>query len=201
MTADKKSDSLTPELILSAYRMGFFPMAESRSGPIFWYSPDPRTIIPLERFHCPRSLRQTLKKGLYDVRIDMAFGEVIEACADRQETWISAEIVRAYCQLHRLGYAHSMESWREGRLAGGLYGVAIGGAFFGESMFARETDASKVALAVLVGRLRERGFTLLDSQFMNEHIRQFGAVEIPQRAYIERLRHAVAAGTTFVDPV
>jgi leucyl/phenylalanyl-tRNA--protein transferase len=192
-------EPLRPELILAAYRMGFFPMAESRSGPIAWYSPDPRTVIPLESFRCPRSLRRTLRKTIYTVKVNTSFRDVIVACADRPETWISAEIVNAYCELHRLGHAHSVESWREGRLAGGLYGVAIGGAFFGESMFSRETDASKVALAALVERLREREFLLLDSQFMNEHIRQFGAVEIPQRVYIERLQEAVAIGTVFAD--
>jgi leucyl/phenylalanyl-tRNA---protein transferase len=174
-------------------------MAESRSGPIAWYSPDPRTIIPLEHFRCPRSLRRTIRKGIYTVKVNASFRDVIIACADRPETWISAEIIDAYCELHRLGHAHSVESWREGRLAGGLYGVAIGGAFFGESMFSRETDASKVALAALVERLRERKFLLLDSQFMNEHIRQFGAVEVPQRLYIERLQDAVAIGTVFAD--
>jgi leucyl/phenylalanyl-tRNA--protein transferase len=183
--------ALTPDLLVRAYCAGFFPMADSRHGRIRWYSPDPRAVIPLETFHVPRSLRRTLRRGLFEVRVNGAFAAVIRACAERPETWISDEIVRAYEDLHALGLAHSVETWREGRLVGGLYGVALGGAFFGESMFSRETDASKVALVALVERLRARGFVLLDTQFLTPHLARFGAVEIPRADYLRRLEAAL----------
>jgi leucyl/phenylalanyl-tRNA--protein transferase len=176
-------------------------MAEHREGPVHWYTADPRAIIPLGSFHRGRNLRRALRRGGFAVTVNRAFEEVIRSCAEREQTWISEEIIRAYTALHRLHHAHSVECWKEGLLAGGLYGVSIKGAFFGESMFSRQADASKVAPAALVERLREQRFLLLDSQFMNEHIRQFGAVEIPRSTYIERLRKAVAAGTSFVDAV
>jgi leucyl/phenylalanyl-tRNA--protein transferase len=190
---------LAPERLLAAYAAGIFPMADE-GGRIHWLAPDPRAIIELGAFKSSRSMRSARRRSLFTITIDRAFAEVIEACADRPEgTWISPDIRDAYCELHRLGFAHSVETWKEDQLAGGLYGVAIGGAFFGESMFHRVTDASKVALMVLVERMRERGFTLLDVQFMTEHLRQFGAVEIPRAEYERRLREAVQRPCSFVD--
>jgi len=169
-------------------------------GEIGWFSPDPRAIIPLDdRFHVPHGLRRTLKKGLFELRVDTAFREVMEGCARRNETWINAEIISSYVELHRLGFAHSVEAWHEGRLAGGLYGVAMGGAFFGESMFHEVTDASKVALNGLVERLRERAFTLLDTQWITEHLAVFGTYEIPRRKYLALLRDALNRDCRFVD--
>lgn len=190
---------LASERLLAAYAAGIFPMADE-SGRVHWLAPDSRAVIPLDRFKVSRSLRGVRRRGVITITINGAFVEVIEACADREEgTWISQEIHDAYCRLHQLGYAHSVESWKGDQLAGGLYGVAIGGAFFGESMFHRVTDASKAALAVLVERMRERGFTLLDVQFMTAHLRQFGAVEIPRLEYESRLRQAVKLPCSFVD--
>ncbi len=191
--------SLTPERVLQAYRVGYFPMADSLTGEISWYSPDPRAILPLDAFHITRSLRQSIRKGLFSLKINTAFLEVIRSCADRTETWISEEIIRVYDTLHRAGYAHSVEVWAGEQLAGGLYGVALGGAFFGESMFSALSDASKVALVHLVARLRARNFTLLDSQFATEHLQQFGVVEIPRQEYLELLEHALQITTSFVE--
>lgn len=188
---------LTPELLVRAYCMGLFPMADSRDGPIHWYSPDPRAVFPLEAFHVPRSLRRTIARGRFEVRVDTAFGAVMRACAAREETWISAGILCAYEELHALGLAHSVEAWQEGALAGGLYGVALGGAFFGESMFSHVRDASKVALAALVERLRARGFVLLDTQFLTEHLARLGAVEIPRAEYLRRLDRALRLDRRF----
>jgi leucyl/phenylalanyl-tRNA---protein transferase len=190
-------DRLTPELLVQAYCSGVFPMADHRGGRIGWYRPDPRAIIPLDAFHVPRSLRRTIGKGTFAVTFDRDFPAVIAACAEREETWISAEIIRAYTALHRLGLAHSVETWRGDRLVGGLYGVALGAAFFGESMFSRETDASKVALVALVERLRQRGYTLLDTQYLTAHLARFGAVEIPRDEYERRLARALSAPRTF----
>jgi leucyl/phenylalanyl-tRNA--protein transferase len=189
---------LSPELVLRAYRAGYFPMADSRHGRVQWYTSDPRAVIPLERFHISRSLRQVLKKGEFAVAFDTAFPEVIQACAGRAETWISDEVIAVYTTLHRRGDAHSVEAWRGPTLAGGLYGVAIGGAFFGESMFSRESNASKVALVALVRHLRSRGFRLLDSQFMNEHMRQFGTVEISRVSYLGLLAEATGVSARFL---
>jgi len=161
------------------------------NGEIGWFSPDPRGVLPLDAFHVPHGLARTLKKQLFETRVNTAFAEVVKACGDRDETWISSEIFQSYMALHRLGYAHSVETWKDGQLAGGLYGVAIGGAFFGESMFHRVTDASKVALHSLVERMRARGFTLLDIQWNTGHLATFGAVEIPRRDYLRRLRAAI----------
>jgi leucyl/phenylalanyl-tRNA--protein transferase len=188
---------LTPELLVRAYASGVFPMADRRDGPIRWYAPDPRAVIPLDAFHVSRSLRRTMARGTFDVTVNMDFPAVMRACAGRAETWISDEIIRAYTELHDLGLAHSVETWRQGRLAGGVYGVALGGAFFGESMFSRETDASKVALVALVERLRARGFTLLDVQYQTPHLARFGAVEIPRRAYERRLAAALRLDCRF----
>ncbi len=185
------SQILSPQLLIEAYRMGIFPMAHD-DGEIYWFSPDPRCIFPLERFHVPRSLRQVLRRGVFETRVDTAFAEVIEACADRAEgTWISDDIIIAYTALHELGYAHSVESWRSGRLVGGLYGVAIGGAFFGESMYTVESNASKVALVRLVERMRERGYALLDTQWPTPHLQMFGATEISRSEYMRRLKGAL----------
>jgi leucyl/phenylalanyl-tRNA--protein transferase len=188
------------ELLISAYAHGWFPMAVE-GGEIRWFSPDPRGIIPLDGFHVPRRLARAIRRGTFSVRIDTAFEAVIRGCAeadrDREDrgTWISEEIIQSYVALHERGVAHSVEAWRAGRLAGGLYGVALRGAFFGESMFHRETDASKVALVALVERLTERGFLLLDTQWVTEHLEQFGAVEIPRESYLKRLEAALT-----IDP-
>lgn len=191
---------LSPEKLLAAYAVGIFPMGDD-VGRLHWLAPDPRAVIELGAFRVSRSLRAVVRRGVFDVTVNRAFDDVIAGCADRPEgTWISADIKRAYHALHRLGYAHSVEAWGEGVLAGGLYGVALGGAFFGESMFHLVTDASKVALVRLVERLRERRFVLLDVQFMTEHLRGFGAVEIPKTVYERRLHQATRLSRTFVDP-
>jgi len=166
-------------------------------GELGWFSPDPRGIIPLEGFHVPHGLARTLKRNLFEIRVDTAFDEVIRGCAKREETWIDEEIELSYRQLHTMGHAHSVEAWNGDRLVGGLYGVAIGGAFFGESMFHTETDASKVALHALVRRLRERGFVLLDTQWTTPHLERFGAREIPRREYLRRLKAAVRMPCSF----
>jgi leucyl/phenylalanyl-tRNA--protein transferase len=186
------------DLLLHAYRQAVFPMAVE-DGEIAWFSPDPRAIIPLETFHVPHGLKRTLKKGLFEIRVDSDFEGVMRGCAKRQETWINDEILASYLDLYRLGYAHSVETWFQGRLAGGLYGIAIGGAFFGESMFHEVTDASKVALHALVMRMRERGFSLLDTQWLTGHLTTFGAVEIPRALYKRRLAACVDAPCRFVD--
>jgi leucyl/phenylalanyl-tRNA--protein transferase len=192
---------LDPVLLVAAYRQGVFPMAVE-DGTIAWFSPDPRGVIPLDTFHVPSRLARVVRRGTFTIRIDHDFERVIRACADRGEvpsTWISEEIVASYVELARLGLAHSVEAWQDGELAGGLYGVHIGGAFFGESMFHRVTDASKVALVALVERLRARGFTLLDTQWITPHLQRFGAVEIPRRQYLRRLADAIARPCQFVD--
>ena len=184
---------LTPDMVLAGYEMGAFPMADPRHmNEIYWYAPDPRAVIPLDSFHVPKNLRKIVERQRFDVVADRHFEAVIRACADRGSTWISEEIIRVYCALHEYGFAHSVETLLEGRLVGGLYGVAIGGAFFGESMFHHETDASKVALVHLVRRLRQGGFTLLDTQYSTPHLEQFGVVEIPREDYEERLADALA---------
>jgi leucyl/phenylalanyl-tRNA--protein transferase len=189
--------SLDPALVVRAYRQGVFPMALD-DGSIGWFSPDPRGVIPLETFHLPARLARVLRQGRFTIAIDGAFEEVMRACAERPDgTWISREIIECYTTLHRLGLAHSVEAWRDGRLAGGLYGVHLGGAFFGESMFHRDTDASKVALAALVDRLRRRDFRLLDVQWLTPHLAQFGAVEIPRRRYLLELKEALGRDCRF----
>ena len=189
---------ISASLLLHAYRSGVFPMAVE-DGEIAWFSPDPRTIIPLETFHVPHGLKRTLKKNLFEIRISTAFEAVMRHCAQRRETWINEEIIESYVNLYREGYGHSVEAWQDGKLAGGLYGVAIGGAFFGESMFHVVTDASKVALHALVERLRERGYSLLDTQWTTPHLERFGVLEIPRKKYIERLVAAIPAKCSFVD--
>jgi leucyl/phenylalanyl-tRNA---protein transferase len=190
---------LTPEFLIQAYASGYFPMAESREGPISWYSPDPRAIIPLDTFNVSRSLRQVERKEIFEIRFNTAFPEVITQCAAREDTWISAEIIDSYRQLFEQGVAHSVESWKEGVLAGGLYGVALGGAFFGESMFSRSSDASKIALWALVRRLREKGYLLLDTQFLTPHLATLGACEIPRKDYLRLLRAALLVRTDFIS--
>lgn len=191
------SERLTPQLVLHAYTLGAFPMAEP-GGELAWYSPDPRGVFPLDGFKIPRSLRQTVRRAKFEVRINYAFDDVVDGCADRSEgTWISGSIRRVYRKLYDAGFAHSVEAWHDGELAGGLYGVAIGGAFFGESMFTRVTDASKVALVALVERLRERGFTLLDTQWITPHLARFGAIEIPRDEYLRQLHAALLLRVSF----
>jgi len=194
--------SLTPEILLRAYAEGLFPMAERRDDPtLYWVSPEQRGIIPLDRFHIPQRLMRTVKSGRFAVTSDRAFPDVMRGCAEpapgREQTWINDEILRLYAALQAGGHAHSVECWREGKLAGGLYGVALGGAFFGESMFSRERDASKVALVHLVARLIKGGFRLLDCQFMTEHLRSFGAIEVPREAFKVTLAEAVEATAAF----
>jgi leucyl/phenylalanyl-tRNA--protein transferase len=191
--------TLTPEGVLLAYRHGIFPMADERSGEVLWFRPDPRAIIPLDGFHVSRSLARTIKRVTFEIRVDTDFEGVMRGCADRPEgTWISERFVEVYAALHRAGKAHSVEAWREGRLVGGVYGLALGGAFMAESMFHRETDASKVALAGLVGRLRERRFTLLDVQYVTPHLESLGAVEITRGDYERRLAAALPLDCRFV---
>jgi leucyl/phenylalanyl-tRNA---protein transferase len=181
---------IPPNILLGAYSIGYFPMADT-DGTISWYSPDPRTILPLDCYNIPRSTRQLIRKNSYRIEADAHFEEVMRGCAARDETWISEEIIGSYTELFRLGYAHSVESFDTEGLAGGLYGVALGSAFFGESMFSLRTGASKVALAYLIERLNANGFTLLDTQYITPHLQMFGAVEIPRKKYIEMLRDAV----------
>lgn len=187
---------LTSDLLLRAYASGIFPMARSRDeNRLYWIDPERRGILPLDAFHIPRSLRKTLRNEAFEIRCDTAFEAVMRACgeatADRPDTWINDQIVRLFVELFELGLAHSVEVWQDGELAGGLYGLALGGAFFGESMFSRRTDASKVALVHLVARLRHGGFRLLDTQFVTDHLKQFGTREIPRAEYQERLADAL----------
>ena len=184
---------LTPELVIAGYRRGIFPMADpDLDDAVFWYRPDPRAILPLDGFRVPRNLEKLVRRGVYEVTRDDSFEAVMRACAARDSTWISEDIVRVYTALHERGLAHSVECWHEGRLVGGLYGVALGGAFFGESMFHRRSDASKVALVHLVRHLRARGFVLLDVQYTTAHLLQFGVQEIPADAYENRLAKALS---------
>lgn len=190
---------LTPEVLVSAYAHGIFPM--DVDGQVEWFSPDPRAILPLDAFRISKNLGRRYRGGRFEIRINTCFEQVMRECGDREEgTWISDEILAAYVRLHELGVAHSVETWQDGELAGGLYGVALGGAFFGESMFHRRTDASKVALVALVERMRERAFTLLDVQFTTPHLEQFGIIEIPRTEYLKRLAAALQVDTQFVDP-
>lgn len=188
-------DKLDAVTLLNAYCQGIFPM--DHDGEIYWYAPDPRAILPLDNFHLPRSLARTVKQKKYEVRIDTAFADVMRACArsapGREDTWISEEFVEVYSQLHEAGFAHSVESWQDGRLVGGLYGVAINSFFAGESMFSQARDASKVALVALVNYLRQRRFLLLDVQFTTPHLERFGVIEIPRTAYEKRLERALQA--------
>ena len=194
-----EAEVLPTELLIGAYASGYFPMADE-DGEIRWYSPDPRGVLPLDAFHVSRRLQRVLKQGRFEIAVDHAFRDVIQACREREDgSWIDREIVESYEALHRRGVVHSVEAWRDGRLAGGLYGVSLGGAFFGESMFHVETDASKAALAALVDRLRARGYRLLDIQWVTPHLETFGAVEIPRREYLRRLASALEIRCSFSD--
>jgi leucyl/phenylalanyl-tRNA--protein transferase len=189
-------------MIVRAYALGIFPMAPARgSHTVHWVAPAMRGILPLDGFHVPRRLRRTLRQHRYEIRCDTEFPAVVDACAQPRpghpETWINAAIRRVFCELHAVGYAHTMEVWHAGRLAGGLYGLALGGAFFGESMFSHATDASKIALVHLVARLRRGGFRLLDAQFLTEHLQQFGAIEVPSADYLTLLGEALRADAIF----
>jgi leucyl/phenylalanyl-tRNA--protein transferase len=193
---DEDERTITPEMLLTAYRFGVFPMAEAGDDDtIYWIDPKHRGIIPLDRFHVPKRLARTLRSGRFQLTADRAFADVIHACADqtltRPSTWLNEQLISLYIELHRRGHAHSVETWLDGKLVGGLYGVSLGAAFFGESMFSRATDASKVALVDLVGRLHRGGYVLLDTQFVTSHLAKFGAIEIEQEEYRRRLQHAL----------
>lgn len=194
--------SLSPDHLLCAYAIGLFPMANDRDDPtVHWIEPRRRGVLPLDRFHVPRSLRKLLRHNPFEMRVDSDFRAVITLCAEprpeRPRTWLNDELIELYCALAARGHAHSVECWREGRLVGGLYGVAIGAAFFGESMFSLERDASKVALAELVRHLRAGGFRLLDTQFVTDHLRRFGAIEVAREDYRRLLRQALAGDARF----
>jgi leucyl/phenylalanyl-tRNA--protein transferase len=196
---------IPPDLLLKAYASGVFPMAESATDlEVFWVRPETRGIIPLDAFHVPKSLRKVIRQHRFDIRIDTDFAGVIEGCAEirgeRHTTWINAPIREAYMQLHERGHCHSVEAWEDGRLAGGLYGVTLGRVFFGESMFSRETDASKVCLVHLVERLRQRGFELLDTQFTTEHLKRFGAIDVQRARYEKMLEGALEGGAAVFHP-
>lgn len=194
---------LTPDDLLYGYINGIFPMADA-DNTLYWYCPDPRAVIPLETYKPAKSLRPVLNNSVFEVKIDQAFEQVMRECAtsraDGEGTWISEEIIQAYTELQKLGFAHSVEAYYEGELAGGLYGVSIGGAFFGESMFYKVSNASKVAFHSLIEILKNSGFELLDTQFINDNVRRFGAIEIPKSDYMNRLREAVSKKVRFPDP-
>lgn len=190
------SSPLTADQILRAYALGVFPMARQHDDPkLYWVDPEKRGILPLKDFHLSRSLKKVLKRGAFEMKVDTAFDQVLDLCAQstarRPETWINSEIVRLFTDLHHAGLAHSVESWQDGKLVGGLYGLSLGSAFFGESMFSRATDASKAALAYLAALMKKGGYTLLDTQFVTDHLAQFGAIEIPRRDYLRLLAQAL----------
>lgn len=205
----RRTIEVTPELMLRAYRVGLFPMAETRRGArLYWLDPEQRGILPLDGFHLPKRLLRTVLSGPYQVTSNQAFAEVIAGCAasapGREDTWINLDIERLFQELHRQGHAHSVETWQDGALVGGLYGVSLGGVFFGESMFSRARDASKVALVHLVARMRLGAYTLLDTQFVTGHLAQFGATEVPRDAYKAMLAAAVQGVSTWIaepDPM
>lgn len=197
---------ITPELLLKAYAYGVFPMAKSRGdADVFWVQPKLRGVLPLDAFHVPRSLKKRLRQGAFTVTIDEDFAGVMAGCAEttdvRADTWINDRIIQLFTELHRAGLAHSVECWQDGALAGGLYGLAMGAAFFGESMFSRRTDASKAALCHLVGILKKGGFTLLDTQFITDHLRRFGTIEISQQDYLVQLSSALTKQGRFEGPL
>ncbi len=189
-------EPLDPVLVINAYARGFFPRAD-HSGRIGWYAPDPRAILEHHNLHISRSLRATLRKRIYEVRMDTQFEEVMRRCAEREQTWINEAFITAYTQLHYAGLAHSVEAWKDGVLAGGLYGVSLGGAFMGESMFSHATDASKVCLVALVEHLKARGHVLHDVQFWTPHLATLGVTEIPRKTYERRLREALRLNCTW----
>ncbi|SIT82586.1 leucyl/phenylalanyl-tRNA--protein transferase [Yoonia rosea] len=190
--------TLTADLLLQAYQVGVFPMSEGRDDPeVFWVDPRMRGVFPLDGFRISRSLARRMRQSTYTVTFDSAFADVVRGCADRDETWINATIFELYCELHATGFAHSIEVWDKERLVGGVYGVTIGAAFFGESMFSRATDASKIALAYLVDRLRLSGFQLFDTQFITPHLASLGAVEIPREHYHALLAQVLSQDVSF----
>jgi leucyl/phenylalanyl-tRNA---protein transferase len=197
-----KDETLSADLLLQAYASGVFPMAEARDDPdVFWVDPRRRGIIPLDRFHISRSLAQRLRRGGVEIALNRDFRATVLACADREETWINDTLIDLYQQLHAAKFAHSLELWQQDRLVGGVYGVTLGAAFFGESMFSRIPDASKIALAYLVDRLRTTGFTLFDTQFTTPHLETLGAIEISRSAYQARLAEALQHRADFLAPV
>ncbi len=192
----KKSQLLDPVVVINAYAQGIFPMADD-DGTIYWYAPDPRAILEHDNLHISRSLRATIRKSIYEIHMDTAFEQVMRGCAEREETWINDIFIATYTYLHYAGFAHSVEAWQAGRLVGGLYGVSLGGAFMGESMFSRATDASKVCLVALVEHLKQRGYILHDTQFLTPHLATLGVTEIPRRLYEQRLREALQLHCTW----
>jgi len=188
---------ITPETIIDGYKVGIFPMADD-DGEILWYEPALRGIIDFDNFHISKNLAKLIRKNKFLITINRAFSQVIQACSGRKETWISDEIKNLYVKLHQMGYAHSVETWFQDKLVGGLYGVAIGGAFFGESMFSLQPDTSKIALSFLVDRLRTRGFTLLDTQYITDHLARMGATEISKQEYRHRLATALRIKASFL---
>lgn len=208
MSRPRRSDDdiVTPSLLLRAYACGIFPMADAVDDPtLYWVEPQLRGVLPLDRFHLPRRLARTVRSDIFEIRIDSDFEAIIDGCASprpgRRTTWINQTIRRLYGELFRHGHVHTVEAWRQGRLAGGLYGLKLGAAFFGESMFSVERDASKVTLVHLVARLRQGGFALLDTQFLTEHLGQFGAVEIKRNDYLKLLDDALRREAEFSGPV
>ena len=194
--AREAAQPLEPVVLINAYAQGIFPMAD-HNGQLHWYAPDPRAILEHDNLHISRSLRATLRKGIYTVRMDTAFEAVMRCCADRDETWINEEFIKTYTYLHHIGFAHSVEAWQDGQLVGGLYGITLGGAFMGESMFSTATDASKVCLISLVTHLKARGYILHDTQFLTPHLATLGVTEIPRKSYERRLRAALKLKCTW----
>ena len=202
MSRRDANSEISPELMLRAYAAGIFPMAKSKSAEtVFWVDPRERGILPLDKFHIPKSLRKTVRQNRFDIRCDHAFSKTLEECGrptlGRRDTWINANIERCVNELHAMGFAHSVECWQDGKLVGGLYGISIGSAFFGESMFSRVADASKVALVHLVARLKLGGFRLLDTQFVTDHLERFGVIEIPTPDYLVLLEDALKYQAVF----
>lgn len=201
---DEPRPPLNANQLLYGYSQGIFPMAEPDTGEVYWYSPDPRAIVPIEDYKPPKSLRPVLNRGTFEVRIDEQFAEVMRQCAKPRykgdETWISEEMVKAYSALNQMGYAHSVEAYQEGQLVGGLYGVSIGAAFFGESMFYTVSNASKVAFHYLMQILQNQGYILLDSQYINDNMRRYGAMEIPKEQFLLMLKHALSTVCEFKLP-
>lgn len=195
------TQKLSPELLLSGYAQGVFPMAQTRDDPrLYWFDPELRGIIPLENFHISRSLAREIRRETFTVTTNTAFNAVVEGCAARDETWINGALFALYDTLHRARFAHSLEVWQDGELVGGVFGIALGGAFFGESMFSRRTNASKVALTYLVDRLRQAGFTLFDTQYLTTHLASLGGIEIPRAAYHAKLAEALRIDADFNVP-
>lgn len=188
---ESKLEIIDPDFLLYAYSNGFFPMADSRTGPIHWYSPDPRAVFIISEIKPPRTVRQLIRRKTFEIRFDFDFQKTISECANREDTWISDTIINSYINLHYLGYAHSVEAYQNQELVGGLYGIALGGIFFGESMFSKVSNASKVAFYYLIEHLRNRNFILIDSQFINPHTQSLGAIEIPRDTYLKILKVAL----------